>query len=500
MKRAALLAAALTLTSTAAQAAGSLGPNDSAIQTSDYGVDLSQGVVLAGTRVLGLAGAYVAIAEGVDGNSQNPAAPAVRLPYSFDHFDYDLGFGLTFPASVAGNDFFNTGQRTQLRSDPNGFVFLNAAANLQFGNWGVGVSVDFQRYRLDRVDDQQTGVQLDQLIAQFGGARLQLARAFADNQFVVGVGSRGTGLIVRNENPSPGQPTELFDASGAALEAGMLWKPNELPVRVGAAVRSEVITTEPQTAVDKDANGDRVIGAGVGDQNSLWLPNDVTLPWDINVGFAVQIGPRPLNPRWLDPDQALDGLQRYDHWRAAERERKLAALVHKARAEGKNPDAAEAAARARFASETALEELHYERAARAVREKLRQRYRSMRRFYVLFSTSLLVTGPAKNSVGVESFLQRRVDRSGEHITLSPRLGMETEVVPAWLKLRAGTYGEPTRFAQGAPRLHGTLGFDQKLFPWTVFGLFDDGTEWRISGALDGAQRYFGWGASLGVWH
>ena len=75
------------------------------------------------------------------------------------------------------------------------------------------------------------------------------------------------------------------------------------------------------------------------------------------------------------------------------------------------------------------------------------------------------------------------------------------MVPNWLRLRAGTYGEPTRFeSRGAKsRLHGTLGFDQKLFPWTVFGIFDDGTEWKLSAALDGARHYLGWGVSVGLW-
>jgi hypothetical protein len=80
--------------------------------------------------------------------------------------------------------------------------------------------------------------------------------------------------------------------------------------------------------------------------------------------------------------------------------------------------------------------------------------------------------------------------------------MESEVVPRWLVLRAGSYGEPTRFSGlGAkPRLHGTFGFDLKLFPWTVFGLFDEDTEWRVSAAMDGARSYFSWGLSIGIWH
>ncbi len=54
-----------------------------------------------------LAGAFVAIGEGVEGNTQNPAAPAVRVPWSNAHFDYDLGFGVTFPATLKNSDFFN---------------------------------------------------------------------------------------------------------------------------------------------------------------------------------------------------------------------------------------------------------------------------------------------------------------------------------------------------------------------------------------------------------
>ncbi len=72
------------------------------------------GPVFAGTRVTGLGGAYVAIAEDVDGDLQNPAAPAVRPFFSFTQFDYWLGFGITFPATLSGVDFFNSGSKTNL--------------------------------------------------------------------------------------------------------------------------------------------------------------------------------------------------------------------------------------------------------------------------------------------------------------------------------------------------------------------------------------------------
>ena len=105
-----------------------------------------------------------------------------------------------------------------------------------------------------------------------------------------------------------------------------------------------------------------------------------------------------------------------------------------------------------------------------------------------------------DAVGIESFLQRVVDRSGDLVVLSPRLGVEAEPVPNLTRIRAGSYGEPSRFSRGAPRLHGTVGFDQRLFRWTLFGLFAPNTHWRLSAALDAAPRYLGWSGGLGIWH
>ncbi len=231
------------------------------------------------------------------------------------------------------------------------------------------------------------------------------------------------------------------------------------------------------------------------------MPSQVALPWDVNVGLAVQLG-RPFNPRWIDPAEALAQLDRFVEYRKRERARNRRARIRRAMAAGSTEGAATQAVDAEIEGEETLDAIHLDRAERALRLHLKDRYKALQRFYVLISSSLLITGPVENAVGVESFLQGRVQRSGEKVTFSPRLGVESEVVPGWLTLRAGTYGEPTRFdrAGARARLHGTTGLDLKLFPWTVFGLFDDGTHWRVSGALDAARRYFSWGVSIGVWH
>ena len=132
-----------------ASAAGPLGANGEPIGTSEYALDLFQGPLFAGSRVTGLAGAYVAIAEDVDGDLQNPAAPAVRPFFSYTNFDYWLGFGLTFPATLSNMDFFNSGgSSTNITNPPDSFVFFTPAVNLQFGELGIGLNLAVQQYAL----------------------------------------------------------------------------------------------------------------------------------------------------------------------------------------------------------------------------------------------------------------------------------------------------------------------------------------------------------------
>jgi hypothetical protein len=119
---------------------------------------------------------------------------------------------------------------------------------------------------------------------------------------------------------------------------------------------------------------------------------------------------------------------------------------------------------------------------------------------VLISFSALFSGSVRDAVGLESMLSQTIERSGESAVVALRGGVEAEVVPTWLVVRAGSYLEPTRFRAGRRRLHGTGGFDVRVLRWSAFGLFDDDTLFRLSGAVDGARDYFGWSAGAGVLH
>ena len=467
------------------------------IQTNDYSIDLYQGPVLSANRVIGLGGAYVAIADGTEGAAINPAATAARTPYSDGHFDYDVGVGITFPAVIRHTDFWNSGHATDLpKSDSLNFLFFNLALQLQFGRWGFGLSTDFQRYSLRRGVDPTQDAQRDRLAAQIAIGHLQLAHSFADGQFLLGIGMRTTGLSVTKDNTTSIGSQDLFSTVGTGFETGFIWRPTDWQIRIGGAYHggfdtqaspeSQVFVLYPDDPVDR-----------------LYLPTRVTLPWDLNIGFAAQLGRRPLNPRWIDPSSVLEPMRRYLEWRAHERERRIK-NAEAARFSDETPRDRRRRVRklrAELRAEEDLDERERSRVEKDLDRRLRQRYQEQARFFVLVTTSLMITGTVNNAVGIESMLNRTVQRSGEHVTVSPHIGVETEIWPHWLRLRGGSYVEPSRFdsnPKGA-RLHATFGFDQKVLPWDVFGAFP-GTEWRVGGSLDASRSYLGWGISIGVWH
>lgn len=476
--------------------------NSTPIKTSHYAVDLYQGNVLASTRVIGMGGAYVAIAEGVEGSFYNPAAPAVRLSWSRRHVDYDLGAGMTFPGTLRSSDYFNSGaDRTSLAtSNSKEFVFFDAEGHLQIGPWGFGSGIALQQYGLNR-ETSNTGAQVDQLRAQFFVVLLQVARATADGQLVVGVGLRPTGLNVIDENPAPGAPSTLFTTAGMGYSAGLLWRPIDAPFRVGASVNSAVHTRASlSSAIALDDAGNRVISPGTVDE--LYIPERVGLPWELNFGVATQLGSRPFNPRFIDPNELTITTRRRIAWRRLERLRHHREAVEQAKLARENTEYLERNLDDQERRLNELDEAELLAARREADRLLRERERRLGRFYLLISTSMRVAGPVHDAVGIESFLQRTVDLSGRRAVVSPHVGLESEVIANWTKLRAGAYGEPTRFdnARSAPRLHTTLGIEQKLFDWQVFGLYDPHTSWRIHGAIDISERYFGFSGSVGVWH
>jgi hypothetical protein len=115
---------------------------------------------------------------------------------------------------------------------------------------------------------------------------------------------------------------------------------------------------------------------------------------------------------------------------------------------------------------------------------------------LLIAADVVVTGAVRDGHGLEAFARHRMQRSGRHVVVSPRLGAELELIPGWLRVRAGTYWEPARFDAVSGRLHGTTGFDLRLFEVPVGRRV---YRPHLSLVIDAAPRYGNLGVSIGFW-
>jgi hypothetical protein len=428
----------VAVTLLASRAGADLGANGTPIVNSLYRIDLTTGPVLATSRQTALGGAYVALSEGAEGLAYNPAAAAIRSPLSMNDDDYDLTAGVTFPASIRNTDFDNNGRKGFVYDK---FIFGTAAGLIQHHKWGVGVTVDAQQYALGSV--VRNGQSRDGSLRLFRIGAV-FAHSFFDEQLVVGAGVRVVSMNIVNDVFE----TPFLSMAGAGMQAGAVFMPASRSFRLGVSGRSAVSSDRSES--------DSVTAEG----RTFHIPQAVEQPWEVEFGFAFQLGARPLNIGWRH-------IKTVPKWLIAA-ERRIVKKQHES-----DSDVAS--------------------------RILRARYRAQPRQKVLVSAALLVTGSVTNAVGVEAFLAQTVERSGERTTVTPRLGIEAELIPHWLQVRAGSYVEPSRFLTSGPRLHGTFGLDAKVLQWDVFGIFSEGTAFRAGGFIDGARDYLAWGISAGLW-
>jgi hypothetical protein len=115
---------------------------------------------------------------------------------------------------------------------------------------------------------------------------------------------------------------------------------------------------------------------------------------------------------------------------------------------------------------------------------------------VTLAADLVVTGATPNGYGIEAFGMDQLQRSGKAVVVSPRGGIEYEWKPGRLRLRGGTYWEPSRFDGVDGRLHYTFGAELAVLQFPLFG------EHRLDLSFTGdvAARYRNVGISIGFWH
>ncbi len=112
---------------------------------------------------------------------------------------------------------------------------------------------------------------------------------------------------------------------------------------------------------------------------------------------------------------------------------------------------------------------------------------------------LVVDGVVADGYALEPLLDGRVVPRGRATTVSPHVGAQVEVMSNRLRLRAGSYLEPSRTELSGDRLHGTGGFELRLIKVKALkGFIDFDLKWEAG--LDAAPRYLNlaW-LGIGFW-
>lgn len=236
------------------------------ITSRDYAIDLYLGPALGSGRIVSMGGAAVALAEGSAGMLANPAAPGVRPATSKGNWDWDWHVDWLSPQ--LGSDFDRNGILTA-EDDLDLSPFVTGGAVIIYKQWALGASINsFQ---------QDAGAVNPTFII----GEVSLARSLLAEELVVGVGVRTGNLEVTDD-----QQRVLFEIAGSALQAGAVWRPSLIDIRVGGTVSLPVVGREV-TVENCDPMS----------CNGFILPTEVKVPWRLAGGFAWRRGPTRWNRR-----------------------------------------------------------------------------------------------------------------------------------------------------------------------------------------------------------
>jgi hypothetical protein len=417
----------------------------------------------------------------------------VRAPHSVTWFDYDITGAIAFPGfgGFGNTDFNNRGENHNTSADT--FTYLNVGGNVQFGDIGDTILGEVLQYDV-REKDPGTG---EEHRVSITNTRFHLAIGYGmfGNQFILGLGTRISYVSIGD----PVATSKLVSFLGAGPQFGVVAKPNDMPFRLGGTLRTAV-TDHPLVIGTTDV--DPETGAHVL-QSRYVVPKDVVLPWELEVGIAWQLGPRPLNPPWINPKHEDRALVTALEERRAQRKKEHRAELEEMPADTDEEIAERDARAAEFRADElvtrTLENEELKRDKKRLLEERKARYLNWPRERILLLASIVIVGRSDNAVALDGFLDRQLETVGTRVQYAPRFGAESEPIANLVRMRAGIYVEPSRFADGTKREHFTFGGDLRTLTWDVFGLFGE-TTFRVSGFLDVCPRYQNFGLGVGTWH
>ncbi len=232
-----------------------------------YDIELCEGPVLGSSRVIGLAGAYSAVAEEAVGIPWNPASVANRTYYSGDLFDWNLAFDFILGNAFRSGHFDFDNNDRSLKSN---LWVIHLGGMLQVGPAGAGAYLRSQNLSLK-----------DGSGREYEGGMLQgqfcLGLALFDHQLVSGLSLRYGSFDIHEKVDR----NNKYGLNSTGLELGMLLRPNSQPWRLSFVVFG------PMSNEITDISSSPPAG--------IVLPSGVSVPWELRIGFSYLAGLRQYN-------------------------------------------------------------------------------------------------------------------------------------------------------------------------------------------------------------
>lgn len=235
---------------------------------SSYAVELSRGPVVAPSRIVGMGGAFVSIAEGAGAYDLNPAAAGIRHRHNKDEL-WDWDFALEAIVSPRDSADFENSRRSTSRIDDLtvGYASLGFVAE----QFGFGVAISASSLEVKESADATP------IVLTGGTLSVDAAYNFMDGQLVMGGGLYfGSATAARDE-------LAFLDFFGLGLVVGGVAQPKGEPYRFGFTLRSRA-RLSPQEGTTP---GLRMSG--------ILAPTAFVLPAQLTVGMAYSIGSRANN-------------------------------------------------------------------------------------------------------------------------------------------------------------------------------------------------------------
>lgn len=237
-------------------------------------VEFYEGTVNSSERVVGMGGAFVAVADGAEGHLVNPAAFAVRPTFGRgDWFDWDFAFSAFTVFGGVGTNL----DQSQAAAQLDFAQLLQIGADLKFGQFATGVHVRSQELRLvAQTRDRPVTYQIHQAFGGYG-----FGYGFADGQLTLG------GVLSLGTTDLNASNAVHFESSVGFRSLGAVYAPHGERWRIGATVQPTVTMYATGTSASNGALPDHL--------GALDTPAAIVTPWQAAAGWSYMIGPRAYN-------------------------------------------------------------------------------------------------------------------------------------------------------------------------------------------------------------